>query len=234
MKIGIIGGTSLFKADILNNVKKRIIETEFGDAEIYEKEELVFIQRHGDKSIPPHKINCKANISALKEIGVKAIISLTSTGSLKQDISPGTILIPEDFISFYEVPTIFDNEINHIIPSFDLELRQKIIAASKKIEDIQIKDGGIYLQTKGPRLETAAEIRFFKNFADVIGMTLASEVTIANELRMPLAAICSIDNYCNGINNQTLEYSHIRQSAQENQNKVLTLLTEAIAEINKD
>jgi 5'-methylthioadenosine phosphorylase len=108
------------------------------------------------------------------------------------------LLIPHDFISPWNIPTFFHHEIRHTTPRLikKLSLYPRKITKSLKIN---IKMGGVYLQSIGPRLETPAEIRMFSGFADIVGMTLGSEATLANELGIDFVAICSVDNYCNGI-----------------------------------
>lgn len=226
--IGIIGGTSLFEIQLFKDSKKKLIETEFGNTQVIHSKETTFISRHGlKKNIPPHKINHKANIIALKNLGVENIVSVTSVGSLKKNILPSTILVPHDYINFWNIPTFFDNKIVHITPSLDEILRGIIISTAKKIE-IEIIEKGIYIQTTGPRLETKAEINILKNFGDIVGMTMASEATIAKELDLNYADISIVENYCHGIMEEPLSMKEILKNAKKNSEKVKKLLLAVI------
>lgn len=221
--LGIIAGTG-FKA----MEKAKTINTKYGNADVSFAENFVFIQRHGkNKNIPPHKINYKANLFALKELEVEQIIAINSVGSLKKKISPQSILIPDDFICLWQIPTFYDNETNHVIPEISENLRNKIIKTAKKV-NIKVIEKGIYAQAIGPRLETKAEISLLKNFADVVGMTMASECTLANELEIEFASICTVDNYANGITDETLDFDEIRENAMKNSEKVGRMLVEIV------
>ncbi|HOO89765.1 MAG TPA: MTAP family purine nucleoside phosphorylase [Syntrophales bacterium] len=229
--IGIISGTvPLHEEDIFKNLKKTVVETEFGSAQVFLSDLIAFIPRHGtdeNTSIPPHMINHQANMKALYEMGVKEVIGINSTGSLKIELEPGTIIIPDDYISISGTPTIFDNRAVHILPSIDEEIRERLIRTAKDLE-ITVRENGVYWQAPGPRLETKAEIRMMSTFADIIGMTMASEATIAVELNLSYAAICSIDNYAHGIVEQPLVPEEIRKGARRNATNMLAIVTDYI------
>ncbi len=230
-RIGIIGGTVFLESDMFKGFTKRRIRTSHGDAFLFESENALFIQRHGEKDTPPHMINHKANIKALKESGVTKIIGINSVGSLKKDIPPGAIVIPDDYMQLSEVPTFFDNELRHITPRLSDSIRKSIFDASEKL-GIQLIKKGILLNTKGPRLETKAEIRMFRNFADVIGMTMGHEATLAQELGIEYASICSVDNFANGISDVEIDYKGIKRLANENSSKIMRIVKRAIERRN--
>ncbi|MBC8501260.1 MAG: MTAP family purine nucleoside phosphorylase [DPANN group archaeon] len=188
----------------------------------FEKQGVVFLQRHG-KNIPPHKVDHKANLLSLKNKGVDTVIGICSVGSLKLGISPGSIVIPNDYINLKNIQTYHDLKAAHITPALNEELRQKIITAAKKIS-MTVVESGIYIQTIGPRLETKAEINMIKNYADIVGMTMANEATLAKELGIKYAAICSVDNYANGITKKRLTIEEIKKAQDKNKEKILRLL----------
>lgn len=225
MKTGIIGGTVLFDMKIIEGEEKEI-ETEYGKVNFIENENIVLIQRHG-KNIPPHKINHKANISALKKMGVERIIGINSAGSLKEETTPGLIAVPDDFICFWKTETFFDKEIKHTSPGLDEETREKIIETAKKI-GLDVTERGVYIQTSGPRFETKAEINMFKNFADFVGMTMASEATLAKEKGIKYASICSIDNFANGIMGKDIEYKDLFETNKKNLRKLVLAVIEKL------
>lgn len=222
-RIGVIAGTNFFGKKLIGNYKEKTIKTKHGNADVLISDKIIFIPRHGkNKNIPPHKINNKANIIALKKLGIKKIIGIGSSGSLKKIKLPA-IIIPHDYINIWGIPTFYDSKIVHITPSLDEALRKKIIETAKKLK-IKTINKGIYINTIGPRLETKAEINLLKNFGDIVGMTIAKEATLAKELNLSYAAIVSIDNYCHGIAKEKLTYKQIQKNAANNSNNIKRLL----------
>ena len=223
---GIILGWNLKKLSFLKEGKLKKIKTPYGLANYYLVKNSFFLPRHGlEENIPPHKINYRANIYAFKKLGVKFIFSFNSVGSLKKEIKPGTLLIPSDYIDFNPL-TVFEKKAKFITPQLSEKLRKIFIRILKKLK-IKFKDKGIYFQTKGPRLETKAEINLIKNFADVVGMTMAKEATLANELNLEYASLCSIDNYAHGIVKKPLSEKEIKK----NQLKIINKIEKIIKEI---
>lgn len=230
-KIGIIGGTLLMNSELFVNAEKITVETVFGNVEILQNKNIYFFQRHGKKlNVPPHRINHKANLLAFKQLGIEKIISINSTGSLKKNIKAGSIIIPNDYIDFANQHTFYDEGLIFTTPRIDENLRKKIIQAAKKIK-MQIINKGVYVQTRGPRLETKAEINFLKNYADVVGMTLANEATLSAELGISYASICSVDNYANGIAEKELKSEEIAKNQKENFKKIKKLLMKTLQEL---
>lgn len=189
---------------------------------------IAFLNRHGKKlQFSPAKINYRANISALEKIGVKYIFSFNSVGSLKKKIRPKTFLIPSDYIDF-DPPTFYEKYPEFTIPSISQHLRRILIKSLKKLK-LQFYEKGTYFNSKGPRLETKAEINLIKNFADVVGMEMAKEATLAKELGLEYSSVCSVDNYANGIGKKPLNIEEITQQ----QNKDKEFFEKIIAEIIK-
>ena len=179
--LAVVGGSSI-----------RGIEIDVGGA--------VLFQRHGlERYTLPHRIDHVANMSALAEAGCDRVLAVGSVGGLRRDLGPGTFLCPDDFIAPGAAPTAFDDERAHRVPGFDPEWRATVVDAWNEVGEPTLVDGGIYWQTSGPRLETPAEIRMIAERAHVIGMTIASECTVAGELGLAYAAICVVDNLANGV-----------------------------------
>ncbi|MBS3136133.1 MTAP family purine nucleoside phosphorylase [Candidatus Woesearchaeota archaeon] len=220
-RIGFIIGSGFSGEGALEGAEQRIIKTQYGNVFLYQKGKVVFLPRHGKgKNIPPHRVNHRANICALNLHGVEKIVGINSVGSLKESIKPGTIVAPSDYVHF-SPPTFFDFELRFIIPQLDQALIGEIAAASKKTK-IAVKKSGIYVQTRGPRLETKAEIKIISKWGDIVGMTMASEATLAQELGIKYAAICSVDNYANGIREiKTQEFSKMRERNQPRLEKIM-------------
>ncbi len=230
-RLGVLSGTFMLeRSDWIRKGEKRRIHNAYGEATAIETDCAVFILRHGDNPahyILPHQVNHAANLLALKDLGVTEVIGINSTGSLKTHLRPGMIVIPDDFISFTPTPTIYENKPIHVTPSFHESVRQKLIAAARKI-DLNAVESGIYWQTPGPRLETRAEIRMMSGFADIVGMTLAGEAVIALEMDLPYASACSIDNFGNGLVEKPLSLEEIVAGTRKNADMMIRLVQEYI------
>jgi 5'-methylthioadenosine phosphorylase len=220
LMLGIIGGTSLLFST-LPSLEKRTVSTPFGSAEIL-CGDIVMLMRH-QHGLPPHRINHRANLAALAISGVDRIVAFGSSGSLKPKIAPGSLLIPTDYISLTDTPSIHDHEIEHVRPELSKDLAQKL---SKLVPSARF--GGIYVQTRGPRIETVAEVNALGWIADVVGMTVASEATLACELGMEFAALCTVDNYANGLGGKVLTYEHILSTSRENRTRTEEILMKII------
>src|SRR5947209_19782372 len=220
--VGIIGGSALGDAFELEEEQARFLVTPHGAPSdpprvgVHAGVPVAFLPRHGkDHRIPPHKLNHRANLWALKEIGATHVIGTSSTGSLKKTIRPGSFVVPDDFIGFWDVPTYYDDRVVHSTPSLDASLRAALLEAAKDAKAV-VRDRGVYVQTTGPRLETRAEIAFFKSIGDVVGMTMASEATLASELGIPSASLCTVANFAHGIAAGPLSSEQIRERQRAN------------------
>lgn len=230
-KTGVIAGTAFRQVGLLEEANQVEMSTRFGRVTILESDDIIFLPRHGiDDSIPPHRINHRAHLTAFKDLGIPRIIGVNSVGSLKPEIPPRSILIPHDYINIWGIQTLFDDEIHHITPGLNEDLRQLILRVAKG-RKIEVTSEGIYIQTTGPRLETRAEIHLLKQFGDVVGMTMANEATLAEELSIPYASICSVDNYCHGISETPLTAEEILRNAGSNMEKVKNLVLAIIEEV---
>jgi len=211
----IIGGTSLLGSGIFSGWPDKKVKTPFGTVTVNAKGQTLFLQRHGRPPLPPHRIDHRANIAALEKLGVEKILAVNSVGSLKTAIRPGSLVIPVDFICPWRIPTFHDDDMNFLVPSMDEALARRVFEMCKE-HTRAVRTGGIYIQTIGPRLETKAEIAMLRRFGDIIGMTLASEATLAIERSIPYASICSVDNYCNGIAKKPLTMEEIGVNVSKN------------------
>ena len=222
--LGIIGGTSLLFST-LPKPEKRQVATPFGTAELLCGDNLVMLMRH-QNNLPPHRINFRANLAAMAIAGVTEIVAFGSSGSLKPKIAPGSLLVPTDYISVTDIPSVHDHAIGHVRPELSEGLAKKL---AKLVPSARF--GGIYVQTRGPRIETIAEVKALAWIADVVGMTLASEATLARELGMDFAALCTIENYANGLGDEVLTYEHIVTTAQAHRDRTEGILNTIIAHL---
>lgn len=231
--IGIIGGTLLLENDFLGKKEEIEVNTPFGVAEVdlgyWKGAKIALIQRHGkNRKKPPHMINHPANFSAFKYLGVDKVIGLGSAGCLKEDIEIPALIIPHDYIDLFSSATVFNDSLVYITPGFDEDLRRVLIETAKELSPFPVIEKGVYFQTRGPRLETKAEIAMIRNFADCVGMTAGSEATVAKELGIRYAVICTLDNYAHGIKGEKVDYEVIVRRAKENAKVCLEIVCRAI------
>lgn len=217
--LAIVGGSSLFGSKIFEGWDNVEVKTPYGIVMLLKRDETLFLQRHGIERLPPHMVNHRANIFALKSMGVKGIVAILSVGSLKKTIRPGTFLVPDDFFCPWRIPTFFDDTCKFTIPKLDVELIELIFKVAKN-SGLRVKKGGTYVQTLGPRFETVSEINFFRRVGHVVGMTMASEATLASEAEIPYAGLCSVDNFCHGIGERDLTISEVEETQRRNLLKI--------------
>lgn len=208
MKVGVIGGHS--QPSFIQEAEIVKVETKYGMVNIavthLENHELFFINRHGVKSdIPPHKVNYRANIQAFSSSHVECIIAIGTVGSMKKNIKPGDLVIPNDFIDVTKSRqyTFFDNKRIHVdmINPYCPFLREKLFQNANNVRSIKIHNKGIYLATEGPRLESVSEIQVFSNYADIVSMTGVPEVILAREKGLCYAMLCVVCNMAAGFQN---------------------------------
>ncbi len=211
----IIGGTSLLGSSLFADWDTLETETPFGTVSLRIKDGRYFIQRHGNPPAPPHRINHRSHIWALRSLGVEQVTAINSAGSLNVNIRPGSFVVPHDFVSFWDVPTFFDSDMKFVVPEMDQASRDRLLTKCGELGMNVAPGGGVYIQTRGPRLETRAEIAFLKGFGDLVGMTMASEATLCMEAGIPYASLCSIDNYCHGIAEVPLTMEEIEQNGRK-------------------
>ena len=207
-EIGIIGGSGLYDVEVFKKIEEVKIYTPYGPPSDnivigeYSGRRIAFLPRHGrGHKIPPHKINYRANIWALKSLGVDKIIAVSAVGSLREDYKPGDFVIPDQFIDFTKRReyTFFEGSVvGHfsMADPFCEPLREIIIETAKEL-NIRTHDRGTYVCIEGPRFSTRAESRLFKEVfkADIIGMTLVPEVILAREAGICYATIAMVTDY---------------------------------------
>jgi 5'-methylthioadenosine phosphorylase len=225
----IIAGTSLLSSMIFRNWDETLVETPYGRVTMQKASQHLFLQRHGKKPVPPHKINHHANIWALRSLGVEGIIAINSVGSLKTILKPDTFVIPDDFISKCAIPTFFDYEMRFTIPQMDTGYAQRLYRICQALE-VESVMGGVYIQTSGPRFETRAEVNVLKKEGDVVGMTMASEATLCMEYAIPYVSLCSIDNYCNGILKTPLSIQGVEEQIIKNTRTIEAVIHTILSE----
>ncbi len=182
------------------------------------------IARHGiPPHIPPHRVDHRANVSALSELGVQAIISICSTGALDRGVPVPSFAVPADYVDLSSGATFTDDGIAHITPKLDERIREMLLSSCEKV-GVDAIDGGVYVQARGPRLETRAEVRLLSGWGDYVGMNMAPEATLSMELDIPYGALLTVDNYANGVVDQELDFREILRDARGNWDDILRIL----------
>ncbi len=213
--LAIIGGTGLTQLANLEITHRQVMRTPYGEPSgaltfgTIKQHEVMFIARHGyGHTIPPHRVNYRANLWALHDQGAKRVVSVASVGGIREDLVPGTLVLPDQIIDYtYGREFTYFDGINRPVAHIDFtypycpELRTRILDAARSADEPCL-DGGIYAAVQGPRLETAAEItRFQHDGADMVGMTGMPEATLAKELGLSYATIAVVVNYAAGRGN---------------------------------
>jgi len=229
-RIGLIGGTALKDWDEFEIKETEKKNTPWGTPSSplfkgrLEGEEIVLLMRHGpDHTIPPHRINHRANLYVLQK-EVEEIIGICSSGSLDGDKKVPSLSIPEDYVNFWNPITFYNEKIKHVTPELSKVLRNQLIEAARESNHDNISTEDVYVQTEGPRLETRAEVKILEQFGDLVGMTMASEATLSKESALKYAALVTIDNYAHGIKDEKVEYEEIVDTARDNWDKVKDIL----------
>lgn len=243
-EVGIIGGTGVYDQESFEDVKEVKVYTPFGETSdlvsvgSYKNVKVAFIARHGkNHSIPPHKVNYRANVWALKQLGVKRIIASAAVGSLRKDYGPGTFVIPDQFIdrtkkrldTFYE-----GGQVCHISAAdpFCEQLRPIFINNAKKL-GLDVKETGTYVCIEGPRFSTRAESKLFQMWkADVVGMTIYPECILARESELCYASISMVTDY-DVWADSPVSTKEVIEKAQESNEKLKKLILEALPQLPK-
>ena len=249
-RIAIIGGSGVYDPRLLENLREEMIKTPYGNIKVkigtYKGEEIAFLARHGEKhSVPPHKINYRANVWGLHELGVKRILATSAVGSVNEVMKPGDFVILDQLIDFTKnrTYTFYDGEdalherkfVAHVdfTDPYCPELRESLIRAAREL-GFSYHPRGTYAVMEGPRFETRAEIRALKILgADVVGMTQSPEAILARELEMCYASVAIVTNYAAGMSKTKLTHSEVVELMQQKSEELKLLLMKAIEYIPK-
>jgi 5'-methylthioadenosine phosphorylase len=207
VKIGVIGGTGIADPNLFKPLKEIKADTPYGKPSDkisiteFQGINVAFLPRHGSAhTIPPHMVNNRANMYALNELGVERIIGLAAVGSLKEEIRPEEVVIPDQFIdmtkqrklTFYEGKSVIHVS---VADPFCEELRALAIKKARAV-GVPTHSKGTYICVEGPRFSTRAESNLWRIMgADIVGMTLVPEAQLARELELCYLSISSVTDY---------------------------------------
>ncbi|MCL1825216.1 MAG: S-methyl-5'-thioinosine phosphorylase [Betaproteobacteria bacterium] len=239
--LAIIGGSGLTQLSTLEVLRREVARTPYGEpsgALTFGKlagGEVVFLARHGyGHTIPPHRVNYRANLWALKAAGAGSVISVASVGGIRPDCVPGALVVPNQILDYtWGRAHTFSDDLDMLVRHIDFTLpydegmRRRILDSAHEAGE-EVIDGAVYAATQGPRLETAAEIdRFERDGADVVGMTGMPEAALARELELPYAAINVVANYAAGreASAQSVHFERVEQVLREAMLRVRNVLT---------
>lgn len=245
-EVAIIGGSGLYDMEMMSQVEKITVETIYGNAfaaiGLLEGKRVAFMPRHGvHHTVPPHLVNYRANIAALKDIGVEKIIATVSVGSLNMEMKPGHLVFLDQFVDFTKSrPLTFyeggDDGVVHTDMSepYCSQLRENLISVSASLNRTS-HSRGVYVCTEGPRFETPAEIRMFRVLGgDLVGMTNVPEVVLAREKGICYAAIAVVTNFAAGISKNPLSHEEVLLEMRSCHSDLRKLLRSAVKNISSD
>ena len=243
IKVGIIGGSGLDDPDILQEPEVIRVKTEYGEPSStllggkIGGVETIILARHGRRhQYSPTEVNNRANISAMKKIGVTHILATTACGSLRQEIDRGHLVVLDQFIDFtrFRKNSFHDSFANGAVHTsmahpFDEELRKRLFDTAE-ILDLNVHASGCVITIEGPRFSTVAESKMFRTWgADVINMSTAPEAMLANEAGIPYAAVAMSTDYdCWKEDEEPVTWDQILAVFQENSDNVKRLLVKVI------
>jgi 5'-methylthioadenosine phosphorylase len=247
IRVGIIGGSGLENPEILHSYEEEHVTTPYGSPSSsllsgsVNGVEIIILSRHGwEHTIPPSQVNNRANIFALKEAGSTHIIASTACGSLREEIGRGDLVIPDQFIDFtrHREITFFEEfapgQMKHtpMADPFDNNLRSIILSSALDL-GLKIHKRATLVTIEGPRFSTRAESRMFRTWgADIINMSVAPEVILANELGIPYVAIAMSTDYDSWKEDEApVSWEEVIDVFNRNVNNVLKLILEVIPKV---
>ena len=247
MKIGVIGGSGLDNPSVFANPRDEAVETPYGAPSSPLRHgtiggvEVVLLARHGrEHTVPPSQVNFRANIHALKQAGCTHVLATTAVGSLREEIGRGDLVIVDQFIDFTKQRKMTFHETfaphapvhTPMAEPFDAGLRAVLIATCERL-GYAFHRAGTVVTIEGPRFSTRAESRMFQAWGtDIINMSVATEVALANEAGLPYAAVAMSTDYdCWKTDEEPVSWDAILAVFRQNAEKVTSLLLQAIPNI---
>ncbi len=242
-ELAIIGGSGLARLQDMEQVRGEVFHTPYGDpsGELVfgnlQRHDVVFLARHGaGHTIPPHRINYRANLWALKNSGIKQVIAVCAVGGIREDMQAATVIIPDQIIDYTwsREHTLFDEDlasVSHIdfTEPYSRELRSALIDSAGRA-GVDVIASGTYGATQGPRLETAAEINRMENDGcHMVGMTGMPEAALARELGLDYAVCAVSANLAAGRGGGPIEMKDIEDSLSAGMEKVALIIEQAVA-----
>jgi 5'-methylthioadenosine phosphorylase len=246
MRAAVIGGTGFYSPGLLDEERDLTVATPYGEVALkegsYHGKELVFLARHGvDHAFPPHLVNYRANIWALKALGVQTVLATAATGSLNKDMRPGEVVLVDQFLDFTKSrPQTFyeggEAGVLHVdmTEPYCPEVRRHLITVAQQLQQ-RVHPKGTYVCTEGPRYETPAEIQMYRQLGgDVVGMTSVPEVVLAREAGLCYATLALVTNYAAGISKNPLSHREVLEEMARSQEVLRKLIFSALVTLPEE
>lgn len=242
---GVIGGTGIDDARWLTDLESQEVATPYGAVKVTTgrvgSEPVVFLNRHGPgHQVPPHRVNYRANIWALRQLGVQRVLATAAVGSLNLDLVPGSLCLCDQFLDFTKAraATFFDGGPKGVVHTdmtspYCVGIRQTLEETGRLL-NLRVTSGGTYVATEGPRFESAAEIRAYRMLGgDVVGMTGVPEVVLAREAGLCYATLCLVTNFAAGLTGQPLTHQEVLDVMAAQSQSVRRILENAIPRLGQ-
>jgi 5'-deoxy-5'-methylthioadenosine phosphorylase len=236
--LGIIGGTGLTSLEELAILRREMVHTPWGEpsgpvthGELH-GQRVAFLARHGYRhTIPPHQVNYRANVWALREVGVRSIVAVAAVGGISAHLEPGSLVITDQLIDYTwgRGHTFFEDGLDNVVHvdftrPYSQALRERLLAAAREA-GVDVHAGGTYGATQGPRLESAAEVdRLERDGCHVVGMTGMPEAALARELEIAYAHCAVVSNPAAGRGDETITMQAIRAQLDRGMEQVKRVL----------
>lgn len=238
--VAIIGGTGLYDPGLAGGREEKTVSTPYGRVTVtvgdHHGVAVGFLARHGaDHRVPPHRVNYRAHIWALRELGFRRILATGAVGSLRPDMQPGDVVLVDQFIDFTHrrESTFFDGDSGSVVhvdfsEPYCPELRGVLGRVAREL-GVRVHERGVYVCTEGPRYETPAEIRAFHLLGgDLVGMTGLPEVVLAREAGLCYALVATVTNFAAGISPRPLTHAEVASVMAANAGRLRALLLRAV------
>ncbi|NLA58695.1 MAG: S-methyl-5'-thioadenosine phosphorylase [Firmicutes bacterium] len=245
-RLALIGGTGVYDPDMLGGVKEETVSTPYGVVDIFlgtfQGVEVIFMPGHGrGHTIPPHKINYRGNIWALKELGVTKVVATAAVGSMNDAMRPGHFVAVSQFIDFTKNRpfTFFDGEDGVVVHTDFTEpycssIRKVIQEAAAQLH-IKLHPEGCYVCVEGPRFETPAEIAAYRRLGgDIVGMTNVPEVVLAREAGLCYAVVATVTNLAAGISPTPLSHVEVDEVMKQTSENLRRLLMAVLSKLDPE
>jgi 5'-methylthioadenosine phosphorylase len=236
VRAAILGGSGVDVTALLDDLRPQTVETRYGAVALevgrFEGEEVAFLRRHGKgHTVPPHRVNYRANIAALDTLGVRRILATAAVGSVRVEHAMGSFVVIDQFLDFTSgrESTFHDGSDAGVVhvdmtDPYCTDIRRTVVASGHNL-GLPVVDGGTYVCAQGPRFESAAEIRMFITLGgDVVGMTGVPEVVLAREAGLCYATIAIVTNLAAGLRPETLSHEEVLEAQRSNAQRTRELV----------
>ncbi|MDA8337259.1 MAG: S-methyl-5'-thioadenosine phosphorylase [Peptococcaceae bacterium] len=241
-----IGGTGVYDPDILDDARLETVDTPYGEAVVnlgrFNGRNVVFLARHGaGHSVPPHRVNYRANMAALKKLGVQSVLATAAVGSLNPSMQPGDFVAVDQFIDLTKSrpQTYFEGGDEGVVHTdmtdpYCPRIRELLGRAGGSLK-LVVHAGGTYVCTEGPRFETPAEVRMIQHVGgDLVGMTGVPEVVLARELDLCYSTVAMVTNFAAGISPTRLSHQEVLDVMAQNAGNIQRLAMQVIDWLGAD